>query len=291
MHDVIIVGGSYAGLAAAMQLGRARRDVVVIDGGKRRNATVEHAHGLLGFDGEAPAAIAAKGREQVRKYSTVKFVESDVSAARREGDGFVVQTRDATFSSHKLILATGVRDELPEIPGLRERWGKTAFSCPYCDGYERQLGKLGVIASSDNAAHYATIVSQWGSETTLFSDAEPPPGVRVEHDPIAEVRDAPAGIEVVTRAGQRYELSGLFVGTHVHVPGDFAQSLGLELETFPNGSFYKTDPRTKETSVPGVYAAGDATSPMHALSFAIADGARAGIGAHASLVMGAVHRQ
>src|SRR6476620_3884158 len=103
MHDVIIVGGSYAGLAAALQLERARRDVVVIDGGKRRNATVEHAHGLLGFDGEAPAAIAAKGREQVRQYSTVKFVEADVTQARREGDGFVVQTRDATLASRKLI--------------------------------------------------------------------------------------------------------------------------------------------------------------------------------------------
>lgn len=288
MHDVIIVGGSYAGLAAAMQLGRARRDVVVIDGGKRRNATVEHAHGLLGFDGEAPAAIAAKGREQVRKYATVKFVEGDATDARREGDGFVVRTGDATFSSRKLILATGVRDELPEIPGLRERWGKTAFSCPYCDGYERQMGKLGVIASGDMAPHYSMVVSQWGSETTLFGDAQPAPGVHVERDPIAEVRDAPAGIEVVTRSGRRYELSGLFVGTHVRVPGDFARTLGLELETFPNGSFYKTDPRTKETSVPGVYAAGDATSPMHALSFAIADGARAGIGAHASLVMAAM---
>jgi len=286
MHDVIIVGGSYAGLAAAMQLGRARRDVVVIDGGKRRNETVEHAHGLLGFDGEAPAAIAARGREQVRNYATVKFVEGDVTEARREGDGFVVRTKDATFQSRKLILATGVRDELPEIPGLRERWGKTAFSCPYCDGYERKMGKLGVVASADLAPHYATIVSQWGSETTLFADAEAPRGVRVERDSIAEVRDAPAGIEVVTRSGKRYELAGLFVGTHVKLPGDFAKTLGLELETFPNGSFYKTDPRTGETSVPGVFAAGDATTPQHALSFAIAAGARAGIGAHASLVFG-----
>ena len=289
MHDVIIVGGSYAGLAAAMQLGRARRDAVVIDGGKRRNETVAHAHGLLGFDGEAPAAIAARAREQVRAYSTVKFVDGDVAEARREGDGFVVQTKDATFSSRKLILATGVRDVLPEIPGLRERWGRTAFSCPYCDGYERNVGKLGVIASAEIAPHYATIVSQWGSETTLFADVDPPRGVRVERDPIAEVRDAPAGIEVVTRSGKRYELAGLFVGTHVRLPGDFAKTLGLELDTFPNGSFYKTDPRTKETSVPGVYAAGDATSPQHALSFAIADGARAGIGAHASLVMGETH--
>jgi len=93
MHDVIIVGGSYAGLAAAMQLGRARRDVVVIDGGKRRNATVEHAHGLLGFDGEAPAAIAARGREQVRKYSTVTFVEGDVIEAKRDGEGFAFGRR------------------------------------------------------------------------------------------------------------------------------------------------------------------------------------------------------
>ena len=286
MHDVIIVGGSYAGLAAAMQLGRARRDVVVIDGGKRRNETVEHAHGLLGFDGEAPAVIAARGRAQVRAYPSVTFVDGTVTEAGREGEGFVVRANDATFSARKLILATGVRDELPEIPGLRERWGKTCFSCPYCDGYERNMGKLGVLASGDIAPHYAMIVSQWGSETTLFADVEPPPGIRVERDPIALVRDAPAGVEVVTRGGKRHELAGLFVGTRVHLPGDFARTLGLELETFPNGSFYKTDPRTKETSVPGVYAAGDATSPTHTLSFAIADGVRAGIGAHASLVAG-----
>ena len=290
MHDVIIVGGSYAGLAAAMQLGRARRDVVVIDGGKRRNATVAHAHGLLGFDGEAPATIAARGRDQVRAYSTVKFVEGDVIEARREGDGFVVRTKDTSFSARKLILATGVRDELPEIPGLRERWGKTIFSCPYCDGYERKLGKLGVIASGDIAPHYATIVSQWGSETTLFGDVDPPAGIRVERDPIAEVRDAPASVEVVTRSGKRYELAGLFVGTHVKHPVDFAGMLGCELETFPHGSFYKTDGRTGETSVSGVFAAGDASTPMHALSFAIAAGARAGIGAHASLVMGTLHK-
>jgi len=286
MHDVIIVGGSYAGLAAAMQLGRARRDVVVIDGGERRNETVAHAHGLLGFDGEAPAAIAARGREQVLAYPSVTFVEAVVTEARREGDGFVVRTKDATLSARKLILATGVRDELPEIPGLRERWGKTCFSCPYCDGYERNMGKLGVIASAEIAPHYATIVSQWGSETTLFADVEPLPGIRVERAPIVEARDAPAGVEIVTRGGKRYELAGLFVGTHVQLPGDFARTLGLELETFPNGSFYKTDARTKETSVRGVYAAGDASTPMHSLSFAIADGARAGIGAHASLVAG-----
>jgi thioredoxin reductase len=289
MHDVIIIGGSYAGLAAAMQLGRARRDVVVIDGGKRRNATVEHAHGLLGFDGEAPAAIAARGREQVRKYSTVTFIDGEVIDARREGDGFVVKTRDASLPSRKLILATGVRDELPNIPGLRERWGKTAFSCPYCDGYERNMGKLGVVASGDIVAHYPKIVSQWGSETTLFSDVpEAPPGIRLERDPIASVGDAPAGIEVTTRSGKRYELAGLFVGAHFVLPGDFARSLGLELETFPNGSFYKTDRRTGETTISGVYAAGDASTAQHALSFAIAAGVRAGIGAHAALVFGAL---
>jgi thioredoxin reductase len=293
MHDVIIIGGSYAGLAAAMQLGRARRDVLVIDGGKRRNETVEHAHGLLGFDGEAPAVIAARGREQVRKYSTVKFVEGDVTSATREGEGegFAVRTKDASFTSRKLILATGVRDELPEIPGLRERWGKTVFSCPYCDGYERNMGRLGVIASGDIVAHYPKIVSQWGSETILFSDApEAPPGILLERAPIASVGDAPAGIAVTTQSGERYELAGLFVGSHVKLPGDFAKTLGLELDVFPHGSFYKTDTRTAETSVPGVFAAGDASTPLHALAFAIAAGARAGIGAHASLVFGQLPR-
>ncbi len=283
-HDVIIIGGSYAGLAAAMQLGRTRRDVVIIDGGKRRNETVAHAHGMLGFDGESPAAIAARGREQVLVYPTVKIVNGIATEAGTTEGGFVVRTTDATYVGKRLILATGVRDELPEIPGLRERWGKTVFSCPYCDGYERHRGKLGVIGFGEAASHFAPLVADWGNpgETVFFGDGDPP-GVRVERDPIVEVRDAPSGLEVITR-GSHYELSGLFVMTKTHLPGDFVRTLGLELEQGPAGVWYKTDPRTKATNVPGVYAAGDASSGMHSVTFAIADGARAGIGAHQSLV-------
>ncbi|HVY46793.1 MAG TPA: NAD(P)/FAD-dependent oxidoreductase [Minicystis sp.] len=290
-HDVIIVGGSYAGLAAAMQLGRTRRRVVILDAGKRRNETVEHAHGLLGADGESPAAIAAKGRAQALAYPTVELVAASATEARRTRDGFEVRAGDATFTSKRLVLATGVRDELPEIPGLRERWGKTAFSCPYCDGYERNRGKLGVIGAGEGAMHYAPLVADWSAPggTTFFGDVEPP-RVEVEHEPISHVEDAPSGIAVVTRSGRRYELAGLFVMTRTHLPGDFARELGCELEQGPGGPFYKTDPRTKETTVPGVYACGDAASGAHAVTFAIADGARAGIGVHQSLVFDAPPR-
>ena len=299
MHDVIIVGGSYAGLAAAMQLGRARRSVLVVDADQRRNRFVSRSHGVLGFDGESPAVLAAKGKEQVLAYPSVRWLEGAVTGARSIPGGFAMSARGEEHLAKRLILATGVIDDLPSIPGLRERWGKTIFHCPYCDGYELDRGKLGVLAAGPLAQHYSAIVAEWSSPegTTLFLNEGVAPssseladltsrGIHVESGSVLEAKDAASGIELVVRGGQRYDLAALFVLPHTQLPGGFAQQLGCEVESGATGSFYKTDARTKETTLKGVYAAGDAAQALHSVSFAMADGARAGTFAHQSLVFG-----
>jgi thioredoxin reductase len=299
VNDVIIIGGSYAGLAAAMQLGRARRSVLVVDAGQRRNRFVSRAHGVLGFDGESPAVIATKGKQQVLAYSSVRWLDGATTGARSVPGGFVVSACGEEHFARRLILATGVVDDVPSIPGFRERWGKTIFHCPYCDGYELDRGKLGVLGAGPVAQHYAAIVAEWSSPqgTTLFLDDGVTPsagelaeltsrGIHVESNRVLEAKDGASGIELTVREGRRYDVAALFVLPHTQLPGGFARQLGCELESGPTGSFYKTDPRTKETTVKGVYAAGDAGQVLHSVTFAIADGARAGTSAHQSLVFG-----
>ncbi len=299
MHDVIIVGGSYAGLAAALQLGRARRDVLVLDAGQRRNRAVAHAHGILGFDGAPPSELAARGRAEVSAYPTVRIVDAEAVGARPIAGGFAIDAGGEEHRGRRLVLATGVVDTLPPIAGLAERWGRSVFPCPYCDGYELHRGKLGVVAWGPIAHHYATIVSEWGEVTLFLHGGESPSsaelaalgarGIRVEPGPIAEARDAASGVALVLADGTSHAFAGVFALSLVRVPGPFARDLGCELESAPNGQFYKTDPRTKETTVRGVFACGDAGQGQHAVTFALADGARAGISAHQSLVFATEH--
>jgi len=296
--DVVVVGGSYAGLAAALQLARARREVLIVDAGQRRNRDVSHAHGILGHDGAAPAAIWTQAKAEVLRYPTVQWLDAPAVAARAVAGGFAVDAGGAARTGKRLILAHGVVDGVPSIPGVRERWAKTVFHCPYCDGYELERGKLGVLASGPNAAHYASLVAEWGApgQTVFFVEAGAPPpdgpeaaalaarGIRIETEPLLEAQDAPGGLELLVRGGRRYPLAALFAMPRTSLPGDFARQLGCETEIVPTGSIYKTDPRTKETTVPGVFACGDAAIAQHSVTYAIADGARAGISAHQSLV-------
>jgi thioredoxin reductase len=137
LHDAIIIGGSYSGMAAALQLARARRRVLVVDAGQRRNRFARYSHGFLTQDGEPPDAIAARAREQLMRYPTVTWIEGAAKSAVTAENGFQVQLAGgARHDGRRLVLATGVADELPDLPGLRERWGSSVFLCPYCDGYE-----------------------------------------------------------------------------------------------------------------------------------------------------------
>ncbi len=296
MHDVIIIGGSYAGIAAALQLGRARRSVLVIDAGERRNRFVAASHGFLGQDGLDPAAIAAKGRAEVLRYSTVTWRNATVSEARGVQDAFVVTTSDGEHRARRIILATGVVDDLPPIAGLAELWGKTVFSCPYCDGYERQLGRLGVLATGPDSAKFAALVSEWAGEgkMTLFLDGAAEPegedlerlegrGVHIERERVVAAVSAVESMELRLANGRAAALEGLFLHARTHFKTPFAEQLGCELEAGKLGPMYKTD-MMKETTVPGVFACGDAAVPAPSVSYAVADGVRAGTGAHQSLV-------
>mgnify|MGYP006180102929 CR=1 FL=1 len=143
-NDAIVIGGSYAGMAGALQLARGRRKVAVIDAGIRRNRFAEHSHGVLGQDGKPPAQIAAEAKAQLLLYPNLIWIEGKVESAEKTGDLFTVTTGDnQTLSAKRLLLATGVSDHLPTITGLQDRWGKTVFHCPYCHGYEIGGGPIG----------------------------------------------------------------------------------------------------------------------------------------------------
>jgi thioredoxin reductase len=296
MYDVIIIGGSYAGLAAALQLGRARKNVLIIDAGERRNRFARHSHGFLGQDGQPPEAIAAKGRSEVLAYPTATWLEATATETRAVPDGFVVRAGTAEHRAKRLILATGVIDELPAIPGLTERWGKQVFFCPYCDGYELELGRLGVLATRPESAHFAILVSEWAGigKTTFFlngafePDAEQLADLRsrniaVERESVVAVAGEVPEIEVRLADGRGSRLDALFLMPRARLSGSFAEQLGCELETGRLGPIYKTD-AMKETTVAGVFACGDAAAPMPSVSYAVADGVRAGTAAHQSLV-------
>lgn len=181
MFDAIIVGGSYAGISAALQLARARRKIMVIDAGRRRNRFAATSHGFLGQDGRAPGDIVADARKQLAAYPTVEFADDYVEAVGKTNDGFSAQTKShGDFETRRIILATGVADDLPDVPGLRERWGKSIFHCPYCHGYELDQGKIGVLAVSDMSMHHALMLPDWGPTTLFLNGAFVPRNCRSE---------------------------------------------------------------------------------------------------------------
>ena len=298
MYDVIIIGGSYAGIAAALQLARARRSVLIVDAGQRRNRFASHSHGFLGQDGQPPGAIADKGRAEVLAYPTVTWQGNAATQARSIPGGFAVHAGAEEHQGRRLIIATGVVDELPAIPGLTERWGKTVFLCPYCDGYELNLGRLGVLATGPASTHFAVVVSEWAApgQTTFFvngavdAQATQLPefasrGIRVEHEPVVSAGGKAPQVELNLRDGRTIQLDGLFLHPRTRFTTPFAEQLGCELEDGTLGPIYKTN-AMKETNVPGVFACGDVALPMSSVSLAVADGARAGIAAHKSLIFG-----
>lgn len=291
MYDVIVAGGSYAGMAAALQLVRARRKVLVIDAGRRRNRFARTSHGLLGQDGRSPDAIHAEARAQLGAYPDLSWREGRIAEAARDADGFVVRTQGgAVFHGRRLILATGVSDRLPAVPGLAERWGDTVAACPYCHGYEFGMGRLGVLAAGELSLHHALLIPEWASSTVLFTNGVLDPTaeqlaqlaarkVEVERAAVEEVVDKAS---VRLGDGRTVALDGLFVATRVEQDPLVGQ-LGCVTVEGLMGPVVQTDD-AKMTSVPGVFACGDAARMMASLSLAIADGALAGIGAHRSLV-------
>jgi thioredoxin reductase len=290
-HDVIVIGGSYAGMAATLQLLRARRTVLVIDAGQRRNRFAEASHGFLGQDGVNPGQIAAAAREQLERYATLRWIDGLADIVEGERDAFRVTTSDgARHEGRRLLFATGVVDLLPEIAGLEERWGKSVFHCPYCHGYELDRGRIGVIATGPMSLHQALLLPDWGEVTLLTNGAfAPEAGQRDElasrNVKLEETRIA--GLEgsgdVRLADGRLLSFAGLFTMPRNAPATPVAERLGCALEDTPFGLQIKTD-AMKETTIPGAFACGDAARVPHSVSLAVGDGAWAGAQVHRSLV-------
>lgn len=290
-YDVIVVGGSYAGMAAALQLLRARRSVLVIDAGERRNRFASHSHGFLGQDGVPPGEIAATARRQLEAYPTLAWIDGEAVAVSGARDDFAVTTGDGrVHRGRRILFATGVADRLPPVPGLAERWGRTVFHCPYCHGYELGGGPVGVVGVGPASAHQAELLTEWGEVTLLANGAVEleakarraleARGATVEETPVERIE---GDADVLLADGRRLRFAGLYVAPWCVPASDLPEAAGCALEETPMGVQLRTEP-SKQTSVPGIFACGDVARAPHSVSLAVGDGAMAGVQLHRSLV-------
>jgi thioredoxin reductase len=300
-YDAVIIGGSFAGLSAATYLGRARRSVCVVDAGLPRNRFAAHSHGFLGSDGDNPRAILDRARAQVKAYPTVALRQASASGAARVADGFAVALDSGEMlHATALVLAFGITDELPDIPGVAERWGETVIHCPYCHGYEFSGLRLGVLYMSAGSAHQAMLVSEWGPTTLYLNGATPPAdvnldalrarGIAIEPERVIGLNGANGGLSVIELAnGSASAADALYVAPEFHLNSSIPEQLGCALDDAPLGKIIRVD-ANRLTTVPDVYAAGDVTRGAHTVTWASADGVSAGIAIHRSLVFGTSER-
>jgi len=283
--EVIIIGGSYAGLAAAMSLGRALRRVLIIDSGLPCNRQTPHSHNFLTRDGEAPAQIAAKAREQVLMYPTVQLLQEKAIAAHKEGNYFLVQTQGGgNFHARKLIFTTGMKDEFPAIPGFAECWGISVLHCPYCHGYEVRHEQIGLIGNGDFGFELTKLIQNWSKQLKLFTNGastlSPSQRALLERRSIPIIEEKIVGLVheagyiqyLLTKDGKQHPLKAIFARPALQQHCALPQELGCELT--PEG-FIKVD-AFQRTTVPGIYAGGDNTIFMRSVAVANAAGSMAG---------------
>jgi thioredoxin reductase len=294
-HDAIIIGGSFAGLSAAMYIARARRSVCIIDTGLPRNRFAARSHGFLTRDGSEPGAMLATARSQVAAYSTATFIEEEAVSAAKERDGFSVRlVTGEAFEGTRLVLAFGISDELPAVPGLAERWGRSVLHCPYCHGYEFSGQRLGVLNVSPMSVHQAMLIAEWGPTTLYLNGASQPDdvslaglrkrGVAIEPASVSALRGEGTRLSTIELAdGRTSGVDALYIGPRTRLNSGIAQQLGCVLDEGRLGSIIRTDD-SKMTTVSGVYAAGDITRDAHNVTWASADGVTAGTAVHRSLV-------
>jgi len=283
--EVIIIGGSYSGLSAAMALGRSLRKVLVIDAGNPCNKQTPHSHNFLTQDGKTPAEISAIARKQVEQYKSIAFFSGYAVEGKKTKKGFEINTESGdSFTSKKLIFATGIKDIMPDIPGFTECWGISVIHCPYCHGYEVRNEKTGIISNGDFAMEYTKLINNWTKDLTLFTNGKSTLN-KEQTDKITS-----KGIHIIESKIDRIEhingnLTGLIMvdGTTVPLTAlyskvDFVQhseipsSLGCE---FTDHGFIEAD-HFQKTAVPGVFSCGDNTSMFRAVSHAVASGTMAG---------------
>lgn len=287
--DAIIVGGSYAGLSAAMALGRSVRKVLIIDGGKPCNRQTPHSHNFITHDGKKPADIAAEALEQTLRYDTVQFLNGTAASATRNadqnGDGFRITTEAGQeFTARKLLFASGLFDVMPQIDGFAECWGISILHCPYCHGYEVRSEPTGILADGEMGVEFAKLIDNWTKELTLFTNG---PSTLTDEQ---RGKLAGKGIPVVEKGVREIVHDGGYI-RHLLFDDGSAQSVTALYTRVPFRQ-HCTIPEelgcalTEEgllsidefqrTTIPGVYAAGDATTLLRSVSGAVAAGTRSG---------------
>ncbi|UFH56628.1 NAD(P)/FAD-dependent oxidoreductase [Spirosoma sp. KNUC1025] len=283
--DVIIVGGSYAGLSAAMALGRSLRNVLIIDSGKPCNRQTPHSHNFLTRDGETPAQISAIAREQVLRYPTVTFLTDLAAKVESDQHEFVIETVSGQrFATGKLLLATGVEDLMPPIQGFAECWGRSVLHCPYCHGYEVQGQRLGILANGETAYELVRLIQHWSQHLTLFTNGTPTLtseqkqhvtllGIPLIETELVAINHKEGQLTDLRFAdGSLIELDALYSRVPFRQHSDLANQLGCTTTT--SGLIIANE--FGQTNVAGVYVAGDINSPFRQVSIAVAGGSKAG---------------
>jgi thioredoxin reductase len=286
-YAVVVVGGGTAGLSAALVLGRARHRTLVVDAGEPRNAPAAHMQGYLSRDGMPPADFLAVGREEIARYG-VELVRDRVVEVEKGEDFAVVLAGGRTVRARRLVIATGLKDELPAVPGVAERFGRDVLHCPFCHGWEVRDQPFGVLASSPASVHQALIVSQWSKDVRFFLHT-------VAEEELSDQdlrRLAAAGVDVVPGEvaglvveddrltgvrladGTAHARSVVFVGPRPLPQTGLLERLGAELHETPFGAYPVVDP-TGLTTVPGVWAAGNAIGFAEQVVHAASGGYRA----------------
>lgn len=284
--DVIIIGGSYAGLSAALTLGRATRNVLVIDAGKPCNRQTPHSHNFLTHDGDKPAVIYKAAKAEVLKYPTVRFLEGQAISAKQIDGGFSISLENSeNFTARKILLATGLIDVLPDIKGLAECWAISAIHCPYCHGYEVKNEKIGLLMNGEHAFEMAKTLNHWNKDLTILTNgksqlsAEQTEKLKsksitiIEYE-VAELLHNNGYLkDVVFKNGEKIALKAIYLKSDVEQHGNFNEQLGFELTDLKT---IKVDEQQQSTAK-GVYAAGDCATLFRSLSIITAAGTMAAV--------------
>lgn len=290
--DVAVVGGSFAGAAAALHVARGRRRVAMFDHGVTRNRFARESHGFPGQDGASPAAIRAKARAEVLAYPEAALVEAEVTAARRDGEGFVLGWDGGSLRASRVVLAFGMRDLLPDVPGLADCWGLTANQCPYCHGYELAGRPTAVLMTGSGSLHQARILRAWTDDLLLVTDGLDladadradlaARGVRVVDGRLTGVEHEHGHVRAIAVDGQTVERGALYLAPRFEPASGLAAALGCAMADAELGRHVAAD--AMGAAGPGVFAAGDLVRPVYNATRSAAEGVTAGAAAHQSLL-------
>ncbi|WP_445454953.1 NAD(P)/FAD-dependent oxidoreductase [Flavobacterium sp. HNIBRBA15423] len=283
--EVIIIGGSYAGLSAAMALGRSLRNVLIIDSGQPCNRQTPHSHNFITQDGEKPSVILENAKAQVLKYKTVKILNGLAVSAKETSNGFSITTNSKEeFTAKKLILATGIKDIIPNIKGFSESWGISIVHCPYCHGYELRNKKTAILANGERAFHLASLVNNLTANLTILTSGKAEfkdeqiaklrkHNIKIVETEIAEIEHKKGQIKnVIFNNGSHMALEALYTSLPFTQNSDIPLSLGCEMTDL---GYIKVD-LFQKTSIQNLYACGDNSSMMRSLATAVYTGTSTG---------------